>query len=166
MLYVKIEPIKQQVRCFFFASFAGLTTCMIFNILWVLSVLHIVPQTDAQCREDYSQTYNENGTLTSSHLSTNIIPPEDCYKYTLKRSEENGQISTVPLTEIIIDFFPEYRWVGRFTQIFIAVSLTVSYLTFGSALKSMLGGVLDAVMPRSPSSNESTGTLQRVTNSM
>ncbi|XP_033122707.1 uncharacterized protein LOC117121573 [Anneissia japonica] len=137
ILYVKIEPIKQQVRCFFFASFAGLTTCAIFIILWVVSVLHIVPQTDAQCRENFSLTSNKSGTLTTSHLLTNIIPPEDCYKYTLKRSEENGQISTVPLTEIILDFFPEYRWVGRMTQIFIAVSITVSYLAFGSALKSM-----------------------------
>ncbi|XP_033122696.1 uncharacterized protein LOC117121566 isoform X1 [Anneissia japonica] len=165
ILYNKVEPVKEQVQCFFLAAFGGLTTCMILNVLWVLAVLHIVPQTDAECGGKYSELANENETSTSSHLVTSDNPSTYCPSYSLERSKDNGEISTVPLTSIILDYFPEYNWIGQFIQIFIAVSLTVSYLTFGSAMKHMLGGVLEAVLPPSSNSNEPTSTLQRVTQS-
>ncbi|XP_071949688.1 uncharacterized protein [Antedon mediterranea] len=158
ILYSKVEPVKEQVRCFFLASFSALTTCMVLNVLWVLAVLRIVPQTDSECSPMYSVVVNE----TTQHPLPTIL--SSCSNYSLERSKEIGEIATVPLTSIILEDFPEFSWIGESIQIFIAVSVTVSYLTYGTAMKHMLGGVLEATIGKKTSSdNEAINKLHRVT---
>ncbi|XP_033118770.1 uncharacterized protein LOC117118308 isoform X3 [Anneissia japonica] len=125
IIYNKVEPVKEQVRGFFLAASGGLFTCTVLVILWVYSVLKIVPQVDG-CSGKYTGVVNSSET-TTSHLIT--IHQDDCYS--LERSRQLGEISTVPLTAIIVEEFPEYRWVGKTMQAFILISITVAFLAYG-----------------------------------
>lgn len=92
------------------ASVLGLAVCWIINILWVYFLLIIVPQT-ARPGED-----EEN---------------------TLEYARKHGLISTVPLINIINKKFPSLAWIAYLVNIFIMISITVSFITLGAGLKHM-----------------------------
>lgn len=84
--------------------------CGLVNIAWVLFVLKIVPQEDIDS------------------------------KPSLQRSASRGEISTVAIIEIINREFPQYKWLAVLVQVFIILSITVSYITCSSGLRHMLDG--------------------------
>ncbi|XP_072897207.1 uncharacterized protein [Hemitrygon akajei] len=55
-------------------------------------------------------------------------------------SEKAGEIATVPLTKIIMEQYRKFAWVAWFTEIFITISITVSFLVIGSSMKHALDG--------------------------
>lgn len=107
VIYAKLIPTRRNVRMFQLAAVSAIVICTLINITWVLFVLKIVPQEDT----------------------------ED--KPSLHRSADRGEISTVPVIEIIDASFPQYKWLGLLVQIFIITSITVSFITMSSGLKHM-----------------------------
>lgn len=54
---------------------------------------------------------------------------------TLSRSEREGEISTIPLAQVINRSFPSMSWIATFVDIFIMVSITVSFIAVGAGYK-------------------------------
>ncbi|XP_052215760.1 uncharacterized protein LOC127834164 isoform X2 [Dreissena polymorpha] len=121
LLYSKISPNKTQIQNFRLAVLLGLITCTVLNIGWSWAVLDIVPQL---------QTYpcnQGNQTVCFNEIS-------------LESSAIKGEISTIPLTTVINQAYPGFRWVAILVELFIVVSITVSYLTIGAVLHHTLSG--------------------------
>ncbi|CAH1781707.1 unnamed protein product [Owenia fusiformis] len=140
MLYGKVAPVRSQVRGFRTAVLAGLGTCAILNILWCWSVLDIVPQLNS-C---FSYNMKENNTF---HIMTGQATQQRmlCYhNLSLEEAEKNGEISTIPLTKIIQSLYPSFSWVALLVELFIMISITVSYLTIGAALHHTLSGIVSS----------------------
>jgi hypothetical protein len=110
VIYSKMIPTARNIRMFRFAAVSAMIVCGFLNIAWVLFVLKIVPQEDVES------------------------------KPSLDRSSKRGEISTVPLIEIINKNFPEFNWLAWLVQFFIILSITVSFVTISSGLKHMLDG--------------------------
>lgn len=150
MMYAKVQYCQRQLKYFFYSIFAGVATCAILNVLWCWAVLQIVPQLSSctlpsQPRGPINDTDDQSVTTLPAKLST--LKPSSCSQdYSLQRAAENGEISTVPLTEILAADHPEFKWVAILIQVFIIISVTVSYLTLGSALKHSFLGWLDDLM--------------------
>lgn len=121
LMYSKISPIKEQIKYFRLAVVMGMFTCTILNIGWCWAVLDIVPQLHTyECDTD-------NSTVCQNEVS-------------LEQSAVKGEISTIPLTEVINRSYPTFKWVALLVELFIVVSITVSYLTIGAVLHHTLNG--------------------------
>ncbi|XP_022093872.1 uncharacterized protein LOC110981030 isoform X2 [Acanthaster planci] len=147
MLYARIEFDKTQIKCFMWAVLLGLVTCTVLNILWCWAVLDIVPQTDYCEVVSHVTDYDNSSGLMITTTYTLTPGMHDCLEdLSLEHSEEEGEIATVPLTKILQTDYPQYSWVAVLIQLFITISITVSYLTIGSALVHSFLGWLDAQM--------------------
>lgn len=115
--FLKVKQRKKDVKIFMFSSLSGLTLVWIFNILWCYFVLQIVPQQgpDDDNREKVT---------------------------TLRGAGMWGEISTVPLTNIINSVYPQYSWIALIITLFTVVSVTVSFIVNGIALKHFLDGFI------------------------
>eukprot|EP00057_Strongylocentrotus_purpuratus_P026444 XP_011680918.1 PREDICTED: uncharacterized protein LOC762641 [Strongylocentrotus purpuratus] len=145
MMYSRIAYSRKQISSFWWTVFAGLATCMILNVLWCWAVLDIVPQLSS-CTTHITEEVlvQENTTEVNVFTSPSVSPcVEDL---SLERSAKQGEISTVPLIEILEDDYPQYTWVAILVELFIMISITVSYLTIGSAMLHSFLGWLDAHM--------------------
>ncbi|XP_038050479.1 uncharacterized protein LOC119723733 isoform X2 [Patiria miniata] len=147
MLYARIDFDKTQIKCFMWAVLSGLITCTILNILWCWAVLDIVPQTN-YCEVVSHITDYDNSSGMMITIAYTLTPgPHECLEdLSLEHSEQEGEIATVPLTKILQTDYPQYSWVAVLIQLFITISITVSYLTIGSALMHSFLGWLDAQM--------------------
>ncbi|XP_078612442.1 uncharacterized protein LOC144882500 isoform X1 [Branchiostoma floridae x Branchiostoma japonicum] len=144
MLYHKISPVTTQVKHFRGAVVAGISTCTVLNVLWCWAVLHIVPQLPCSPMSIVGNT-TASPTVTPVSVSTTVstsapVSPACAHNLSLERSAENGEIATLPLTEIIQTMHPEFSWVAILVQLFIMISITVSYLTLGSAMHHTVVG--------------------------
>ncbi|XP_072897211.1 uncharacterized protein [Hemitrygon akajei] len=93
------------------------------------AVLNIVPQTSIR------------KILYDKHLNISIPGYIIVYSnISLEASEKAGEIATVPLTKIIMEQYRKFAWVAWFTEIFITISITVSFLVIGSSMKHALDG--------------------------
>ncbi|XP_025079220.1 uncharacterized protein LOC112555176 isoform X2 [Pomacea canaliculata] len=144
--YEKIQYKKKQIANYRLAVHLGLWTCVVLNILWCWSVLYIVPQTIAQaCAEPL---FHQPSSLVAANVSSAAdLSGIQCYgKLSLQSAKLNGEISTLPLTELLTRDFPKYLWVAVLIEVFIMISITVSFLTIGSALHHTLTGVVQTVV--------------------
>ncbi|CAH1244391.1 Hypp7295 [Branchiostoma lanceolatum] len=144
MLYQKISPVTTQVKHFRGAVVAGISTCTVLNILWCWAVLHIVPQLPCSSMSIVGNT-TASPTVTPVSVVTTVstlppVSPACSQNLSLERSANNGEIATLPLTEIIQTMHPEFSWVAILVQLFIMISITVSYLTLGSAMHHTVVG--------------------------
>jgi amino acid permease len=101
----------------------GVAFCFVLNILWCAFVLEVVPQTEAA-----SEAHSTPEWLVGKNIS-------------LARSMAMGEISTIPVIKVIEMNYPSYKWVVVFINMFVIISVTVSYLTLGTGLKHMLDGI-------------------------
>jgi len=62
----------------------------------------------------------------------------------LTNSLKNGEISTIPLIQIIENNYKEYLWIAYCVTIFILISVSVSYLTLGTGLRHVLDGIANS----------------------
>ncbi|VDI35208.1 Hypothetical predicted protein [Mytilus galloprovincialis] len=126
LMYTKVKPDAKQIKNFRLSVILGLLTCMVLNVLWCWAVLDIVPQTSSfPCKTG----------ICHSNIS-------------LARSKSLGEISTIPLTEIIRTKYPEYTWVSLLVESFIVVSITVSFLVSGAVLYHTLTGLMKSLWPK------------------
>ncbi|XP_033996632.1 uncharacterized protein si:ch211-51h4.2 [Trematomus bernacchii] len=133
LLYSRISHNRTQIMWFRRAVLGGLTTCTVLNILWCWAVLEIVPQTSTSERRLAAGTSPDPGTpLLYSNIS-------------LEESERAGEIATIPLTKIINERYKAYSWVAELIQVFVAISVTVSFLVMGSAMKHTIDGVVSSL---------------------
>ncbi|KAK3738367.1 hypothetical protein QZH41_010677 [Actinostola sp. cb2023] len=146
MIFTKIRLRVSQVLRFRQAVIAGLVTCTILNILWCYAVLEIVPQKECQLSSPVISSFmpsnatvevpalhrrgscSKNGSLQWLDCNASIF---------VSRAEANGKISTIPLTEILQKQYTEFTWIALLIQIFVMISITVSFLTIGAALRHM-----------------------------
>jgi len=141
MMFAKLKQTREEIIGFNLALFLGLTTCVILNILWCWAILAVVPQQDP-C---VINGLNESLSLISNLVNETQSNGGFCSKPSLKKAALNGQISTVPLTEILENGRHTYfQYVSFIVQLFIVISISVSYMTMGSALHHTIKGVVDS----------------------
>lgn len=149
LMYSKISPVKNQIQNFRLSVNLGLLTCTILNILWCWALLDIVPQLSTfQCASN-TQSTESQGNLCHSNIS-------------LQRSASEGEISTIPLTEIIKERYPSFSWVAFLIELFIMVSITVSFLTVGAVLHHTLLGWLQSAWKKDKLTEYRTQTKLKV----
>jgi amino acid permease len=106
IIFSKIKPTKYNYQIFRFAALFAIFVSFIINLLWCYFIIRSVPQ-----------------------RATSAGSPS------LLKSERNGDISTIPLIEVIKTKYPEFQWISILTDIFITISITVSFITVGSGFK-------------------------------
>ncbi|XP_036410857.1 uncharacterized protein si:ch211-51h4.2 isoform X2 [Megalops cyprinoides] len=141
-LFSEISHNKSQIMWFRRVVLGGLVTCTVLNILWCWAVLEIVPQMSVK-------KVLEDGISNNSGIFTETSPPAYTFVYSnisLEESERVGEIATIPLTKIINQKHRHFSWVVKLIQIFIAISITVSFLVMGSAMKHTIDGLVNALL--------------------
>ncbi|XP_023284976.1 uncharacterized protein LOC111671956 [Seriola lalandi dorsalis] len=146
LLFSQISHNRTQILWFRRAVLGGLTTCTVLNILWCWAVLEIVPQTSLPERwMAVETTQRDSSSPAVPHSST----PSLLYSnISLEESEKAGEIATIPLTKIINERYRAYSWVAELIQVFIAISITVSFLVMGSAMKHTIDGLVSSMWSR------------------
>ncbi|KAM8745339.1 uncharacterized protein AB9X84_016587 [Acanthopagrus schlegelii] len=144
LLFSQISHNRTQILWFRRAVLGGLTTCTVLNILWCWAVLEIVPQTSLSERRTPAETttHPDFGSLPGPPPS---VSPLLYSNISLEESEKAGEIATIPLTKIINERYRAYSWVAELIQVFIAISVTVSFLVMGSAMKHTIDGLVAAL---------------------
>ncbi|XP_076579246.1 uncharacterized protein LOC143315754 [Chaetodon auriga] len=144
LLFSEISHNKTQILWFRRAVLGGLTTCTVLNILWCWAVLEIVPQTSLPERRMAPETtaQPDSSSLSGPHSS---VSPLLYSNISLEESEKAGEIATIPLTKIINERYRAYSWVAELIQVFIAISVTVSFLVMGSAMKHTIDGLVSSL---------------------
>ncbi|CAF0918811.1 unnamed protein product [Rotaria sordida] len=141
LMFSKLKQTRDEIIGFNVALFLGLTTCVILNILWCWSILAIVPQRST-C---LSNNLNESIQMVFNLLNESQIKGQCIYSPSLQRAELNGEISTVPLSKILeTDDYKFFQYVSFIVQLFIVISISVSFMTMGSALHHTIKGVVDS----------------------
>lgn len=112
MLYGKMKPTRGNLESLRAGSIFGLAVTWLISILWTYFILKCVPQYAAPARPS------------------------------LLNAEMNGELATIPLVKIIQSREPELMWIAVAMTIFIVYSLSVSFLTVGSALKQQVDGYI------------------------
>nr|XP_046156711.1 uncharacterized protein si:ch211-51h4.2 isoform X1 [Oncorhynchus gorbuscha] len=141
LLFSEISHNKTQIMWFRRVILGGLATCTVLNILWCWAVLEIVPQMSVQ------RVMGEGVVNTTSGVVSESSPTAYTMVYSnisLEESEKAGEIATIPLTKIISLKYRHYSWVAELIQIFIAISITVSFLVMGSAMKHTIDGLVNS----------------------
>jgi len=108
LIYNNVPQTKSDIRKFRLSLVLGMLTCALLISLWTYFVMKVVPQ-----RADPN------------------FP-------SLTGAGENGCISTIPLTEIIKAERPHLKWIAIVVEVFILISVTVSFITVGSGLKNFV----------------------------
>eukprot|EP01080_Neovahlkampfia_damariscottae_P010720 gene10720-3340_t len=115
IIYGKFKPTKSNVRALRGGAMTGIAVCSILCVLWTYFVLKSVPQ---------------------DHVDNNYP--------SLRQAEQQGDICTIPLVKIIHTRFPQFQWVAIFITLFIAFSLTISYIIVTASLKQQIDGYIKA----------------------
>ncbi|XP_059143831.1 uncharacterized protein LOC131931145 isoform X2 [Physella acuta] len=136
--FEKVTFKKKQIFNYRLAVLLGLWTCVFLNILWCLAVLEIVPQTIVMACMPQVVKGQMFSNTTSGHSAPSICRGD----LSLESAEMKGEISTLPLTKLLQRDHPSLAWVAILVEIFIMVSITVSYLTVGSVLHHTLSGMV------------------------
>jgi len=122
VVFAKAQMKRNDLLKLCLAAVAGLVFVWLLNVLWCFYILKSVPQ-DAPGDEISLHRYsNVLGLLfrlrITNYRNTLIV---------LTRAELLGQISTVPLIEIIRGGYPQYTWIAYVVNVFVMVSITVRY---------------------------------------
>lgn len=140
-LYSKIQPYENQIVGYRRAVVLGLLTCAVLNVLWCWAILDIVPQRSS-C---FQYVPHHNNTLHYVHERSDASQLVCARNLSLESAERNGEIATIPLTQVIHQLYPGYDWVATLIECFIVISITVSFLTMGAALQHTLVGWVESV---------------------
>ncbi|XP_024277457.1 uncharacterized protein si:ch211-51h4.2 [Oncorhynchus tshawytscha] len=141
LLFSEISHNKTQIMWFRRVILGGLATCTVLNILWCWAVLEIVPQMSVQRVMEESVVNTTSGVVSESSPTAYTMVYSNI---SLEESEKAGEIATIPLTKIISLKYRHYSWVAELIQIFIAISITVSFLVMGSAMKHTIDGLVNS----------------------
>ncbi|CAG5116794.1 unnamed protein product [Candidula unifasciata] len=140
--FEKIAFKKKQISKYHAAVQAGLWTCVLLNIIWCWTVLEIVPQTVAkECAAESARLRLHVNSTAREESSYTCVG-----EMSLESAAAKGEISTIPLTKLLKRDHPHFTWVAILIQVFILVSISVSYLTIGTALHHTLSGIVQTVI--------------------
>ncbi|KAF2071012.1 hypothetical protein CYY_007672 [Polysphondylium violaceum] len=103
---------KEMMKCYIVVG-SALTTIYVLNITWCWFLLGIIPQ---------------------------LPNPNDPAMPSLEAAAESGSIATIPLMKMVKLYYPQFLWITRLIDIFIVVSITISFITVGSGFKHTLDG--------------------------
>ncbi|CAF3620248.1 unnamed protein product [Rotaria socialis] len=141
LMFSKLKQTRQQMIGFNVAVVLGLTTCLLLNILWCWSVLEIVPQKSA-CLPVYP---NKTNSIESQLFSGLQVAGECIASPSLQEAALKGEISTIPLSKILESKkYASYKYVSIIIEIFVAISISVSFITVGSILYHTISGAVDS----------------------
>ena len=138
--FEKVRFHTKQIKIFTACALAGLTLVYIFNLAWCYFVLRIVPQLP-------------NGSEGRPGGEGDVM--------TLWDAEQQGQISTVPLVNIIRLDHPKFRWIATIVMLFTMVSITVSFVVNSMGWKHYVEGLLESWTPSSESSSSTAALWKR-----
>ena len=134
VLFGDIPYTRKAHQHFRWAVASGVIACWVMNVLWAFFILQIVPQTgSAPCHQD-----DRAGNIT------------------LACSNSHDEISTQPVVDIMKRDFNSLVWLAQLVASFILISITVSYLTLGNAMKHMLDGLAAANPPTAAIEHDTT----------
>eukprot|EP01094_Clydonella_sp_ATCC50884_P027763 TRINITY_DN8109_c0_g1_i1.p1 TRINITY_DN8109_c0_g1~~TRINITY_DN8109_c0_g1_i1.p1 ORF type:complete len:484 (-),score=99.41 TRINITY_DN8109_c0_g1_i1:177-1628(-) len=100
-------------------------------------------------------------TLTWCFYLLRIVPQYG--EVSLDQSQQDGEIATVPLRKLISG---EFQWVATLVTLFIMGSVTVSYVTIGTATKHVVDGIVRASLPHSLQSLPALGRCTTLTRAL
>eukprot|EP01130_Rhizamoeba_saxonica_P017552 TRINITY_DN8535_c0_g1_i1.p1 TRINITY_DN8535_c0_g1~~TRINITY_DN8535_c0_g1_i1.p1 ORF type:complete len:508 (-),score=66.93 TRINITY_DN8535_c0_g1_i1:15-1538(-) len=89
------------------------------------------------------------------------VVPQVSGDISLLNAQRNGSISTVPLIEIIRRDHPQFGWAAYTVDIFIIVSITVSYITLGTGMRHVLDGFALGLRGDAGNTNEIIGKIKQ-----
>jgi hypothetical protein len=125
VLFGDVPHTRKAHQHFRWSVASGVIACWVMNVLWAYFILQIVPQSgSAPCHQDDSAG---NITLTCAN--------------------SHDEISTQPVVDIMKRDYTSLLWLAQLVASFILISITVSYLTLGNAMKHMLDGLAAANPP-------------------
>lgn len=123
------------------AVILALITCYVLGVLWCTAILNLIPQgidaarfcnnTDMKNRVFNPQEFNEIEEY-------DVVCNKGIY---LTQASKRGMISSNPLTQLLDSYDSlGYDWLASMIRLFVAVSITVSFLAVGSAMYHALKG--------------------------
>jgi len=103
---------REMMKCYIVVG-SALTTIYVLNITWCWFLLGIIPQ---------------------------LPNPNDPQMPSLDAAAQAGSIATIPLMKMVKLYYPQFLWITRLIDIFIVVSITISFITVGNGFKHTLDG--------------------------
>eukprot|EP01064_Diplonema_japonicum_P000665 TRINITY_DN10433_c0_g1_i2.p1 TRINITY_DN10433_c0_g1~~TRINITY_DN10433_c0_g1_i2.p1 ORF type:complete len:481 (+),score=85.34 TRINITY_DN10433_c0_g1_i2:55-1497(+) len=117
VLYSSFAPTPSNIVLFRNGCLAGTLLCWALNVMWTYCIMVIVPQ------------FGEG-----DHPS-------------LERAAKHHDISTIPLLQFLSIEYPQYEFIGLVVNIFIIISVTVSFIALGLGMKHYVDGAVTATFP-------------------
>lgn len=145
--FEKVRFHSRQVKIFTACAVAGLTLVYLFNLGWCFFVLRIVPQMPGQEPGQGPDAPAIPSAPLAPSAPVPSVSDEGTDSDSLYAAEHNGQISTVPLVNIIRRDHPSYRWIAVVVMLFTMVSITVSFVVNSMAWKHYLEGLIASLAP-------------------
>ncbi|EDV22774.1 uncharacterized protein TRIADDRAFT_58684 [Trichoplax adhaerens] len=118
---------RKSLIYFYLSIILAQITTTVLNILWCYAVLSVVPQT---CNEIPSSFLNESFTTGDQHCNLTLLWARD-----------NGIIATTPLSLILYQNYPQFRWAAVLVVLFVFMTTIISYLTAGLPLMTLITGI-------------------------
>ncbi|XP_043558163.1 uncharacterized protein si:ch211-51h4.2 isoform X4 [Chiloscyllium plagiosum] len=130
--FVVGSEIHQEI----FNDFSSIGTPFLMGTVALGGIVNVMPMLFSEISQNRSQIMWFRRAVTGGLTTCTIL--------NILCSEKAGEIATVPLTKIIMEQYKRFAWVAWFTEIFITVSITVSFLVLGSTMKHTLEGWVDS----------------------
>lgn len=130
------------LRAYRMSTIVAIVICFVLNVSWCYGILLCVPQTSRTILSGAASSANGNTTV----LQASVRHTADAVNGTsssasLTQASELGQISTIPLIDVLQERGDDLDWfIALLVNIFIALSITVSFLVMSLGLKHFLDG--------------------------
>ncbi|CDF39737.1 unnamed protein product [Chondrus crispus] len=130
------------LRAYRMSTVAAIVICFILNVSWCVGILLCVPQTSHTIRSVAAASGNHDMTVLSNSIQLTLNAVNATHSdASLTQANELGQISTIPLIEVLQARGDQLDWLmALLVNIFIALSITVSFLVMSLGLKHFLDG--------------------------
>ncbi|KAJ9471168.1 hypothetical protein DIPPA_13992 [Diplonema papillatum] len=116
VIYASFPRTPKSILVFRNGCLAGTVLCWLLNVMWTACLLAIVPQTAPPGEPSLSHAYRQN------------------------------DISSVPLLEYLAKAYPQFTFVAVLVNVFIIISVTVSFISLGLGLKHYVDGALTSAL--------------------
>ncbi|GAM18964.1 hypothetical protein SAMD00019534_021390, partial [Acytostelium subglobosum LB1] len=129
VVFPKIKFNRREMMKCYAAVGSGLTTVYVLNVFWCWFLLRIIPQMPIPDDPSYPNLYDAGN---------------------------HQEIATIPLMDVIKTSYPQYLWIATCVDIFIVVSITISFITMGTGYKQTIDGFSVSWRKKSLQSYDST----------
>ena len=149
ILYPTVPHTARGLTLFRRSVCAGVAVCWLLNVLWCWYVLKAVPQypadgptaAEAAAAEAKGQDpFARECKAAAEEAGGGAVPYG---LISLAGARKCGEISTVPVVEVIDAKYAAQAWLGKAVSVFIGISITVSFMTIGIATKHVLDGIVN-----------------------